>query len=249
MKWIQKNVKYLRENQLRVSDRQKEIDRALESIKSFKPIGNQFIYVASYFTDDFSMPYISSGVEHVLGYDPQEIKNLSFFYDRIHPEDLESVKELTTNAIDALSGKSGINLHDHVFHLTYRMEHKNGSYVHVQRQTGLLTRDLNHNMLTSFGIYTDVTHLTNSNEVLSMMSGPEIPGFNFGTPEYNSKPNFTKREIEIIDELAKGLNSKEIADKLFIAKDTVNTHRRNMLRKANVSNSASLIAYVFKNGF
>ncbi len=249
MKWIHQNVKYLRENQLQVSEPDKEMDRALESIKSFKPIGNQFVYAASYFTEDLSLAYISAGVKNVLGYEPEEIKKLSFFYERIHPDDLESVKKLTADAIDVLSGKSGINLFDHVFHLTYRMKHKNGSYLHVQRQTGLLTRDANHNMLTSFGIYTDVTHLTNSNEVQAMMSGPEISGFNFGAPESNSKPNFTKREREIIDELATGLNSEEIANKLFIAKDTVNTHRRNMLRKAGVSNSASLIAYVFKNGF
>ena len=248
MKWIHQNVKYLRENRLRVNDPQKEIDRALESITSFKPIGNQFVYAASYFTDDLSMPYISASVKDVLGYEPQQIKNLSFFYERIHPDDLEAVKELTADAIDALSGKSGIKLLDHVFHLTYRMRHKNGSYVNVQRQTGLLTRDTNHNMLTSFGIYTDVTHLTNSSEVQAMMSGPEIPGFNFDAPESNPKPNFTKREKEIIDELAAGLNSEEIAKKLFIAKDTVNTHRRNILRKAGVSNTAGLIAYVFKNG-
>ncbi|MFU8813266.1 MAG: LuxR C-terminal-related transcriptional regulator [Balneolaceae bacterium] len=249
MKWIQKNVNYLREDQLQVSDPQKEIDRALESIKSFKPIGNQFVYVASYFTDDFSMPYISPGVRHVLGYDPEEVKNLSFFYGRIHPDDLESVKKLTANAINALSGKSRIKLHDHVFHLTYRMKHKGGSYVHVQRQTGLLTRDANHNMLTSFGIYTDVTHLTNSSDVHSMMSGPEIPGFNFNAPGAGSKTGFTRREKEIIEELAMGLNSKEIADKLFITKKTVDTHRRNMLRKAGVKNSTGLIAYAFKNGF
>lgn len=249
MKWIQKKVKYLREDRLQVSDPKEEIDRALESIKRYKPIGNQFVYVASYFTNDFPIPYLSTGVKRILGYDPQEIKDLSFFYDRIHPEDLESVKERTANAIDALSGKSGIKLHDHVFHISYRMEHKNGSYVNVQRQTGLLTRDENYNMLTSFGIYTDVSHLTNSSEVHSMMSGPEIPGFNFETPESNSNPNFTKREREIIDELAMGLSSKEIADKLFIAKETVNTHRRNMLRKAGVNNSTNLIAYVFKNGF
>lgn len=249
MKWIHQNVKYLREKRLSVNDPQKEIERALESIKSFKPIGNQFVYAASYFTENLSVAYISSGVKSVLGYEPEVIKDLSFFYERIHPEDLETVKKLTTEAITALSGKPGIKLHDHVFHLTYRMEHKNGHYVHVQRQTGLLTRDANHNMLTSFGIYTDVTHLTNSNEVHAMMSGPEIPGYNFGAPESNPKPNFTKREKEIIDELATGLSSEEIAEKLFIAKDTVNTHRRNILRKAGVSNSASLMAFVFKNGF
>jgi len=49
-----------------------------------------------------------------------------------------------------------------------------------------------------------------------------------------TKPNahpFTKREREIISCIETGLCSKQIAQRLFISKNTVDTHRRNILKK------------------
>ena len=49
------------------------------------------------------------------------------------------------------------------------------------------------------------------------------------------------REIEILRCLSEGLSSKEIASRLFLAKSTVDTHRRNMIRKRAVKNTAQLL--------
>jgi len=49
------------------------------------------------------------------------------------------------------------------------------------------------------------------------------------------------REKEIIKHLADGLNSKAIANALFISEHTVRTHRRNIMHKLNVKTSAALI--------
>ena len=51
----------------------------------------------------------------------------------------------------------------------------------------------------------------------------------------------TKREREIIDCLMAGLITKEIAAKLFIAKYTVDNHRKNILHKLNARNTPELI--------
>lgn len=45
----------------------------------------------------------------------------------------------------------------------------------------------------------------------------------------------TKREIEIMNLLAKRLRNKEIADKLLISTETVKTHLTNIYRKLNVN--------------
>lgn len=57
----------------------------------------------------------------------------------------------------------------------------------------------------------------------------------------------TKREIEVIKLIAEGLTSQDIADKLFISPRTVDTHRRNLLQKLNVKNTAELIKYAIKH--
>ena len=58
----------------------------------------------------------------------------------------------------------------------------------------------------------------------------------------------TTREKEIIKYISKGLINKEIGEKLFISKRTIDKHRTNILSKLNMNNSAELIAYAAKYG-
>lgn len=57
----------------------------------------------------------------------------------------------------------------------------------------------------------------------------------------------TAREIEIIKLIAKEFNSRQIAEILFISERTVETHRKNILRKTGANNLAGLIMYAFQN--
>lgn len=54
-------------------------------------------------------------------------------------------------------------------------------------------------------------------------------------------PALTKREKEILGLIAEGLTNNQVAEKLFISPLTVDTHRKNLLTKLNVNNTASLI--------
>jgi DNA-binding NarL/FixJ family response regulator len=53
----------------------------------------------------------------------------------------------------------------------------------------------------------------------------------------------TKREIEIIRLIDKGLINKEIAKKLFISEQTVTTHRKSILRKTGAHNVSTLLNF------
>lgn len=58
-----------------------------------------------------------------------------------------------------------------------------------------------------------------------------------------SEKHLTAREIEIIRYIADGLTNHEIAEKLFLSTVTVDTHRKNMLAKLQVKNSAALVKF------
>jgi DNA-binding CsgD family transcriptional regulator len=58
----------------------------------------------------------------------------------------------------------------------------------------------------------------------------------------------TKREKQILGLLATGLISKQIADKLYISTNTVNTHRQRIIEKLNVANTAEAINYFARIG-
>lgn len=57
----------------------------------------------------------------------------------------------------------------------------------------------------------------------------------------------TRREIEIMRYIGQALNNKAIAEKLFISDQTVSVHRKNIMRKLSVNNTASLIKIAFEN--
>jgi len=65
--------------------------------------------------------------------------------------------------------------------------------------------------------------------------------FQAGNSKENDKPVLTRREKEIVQLLADGLNGPQIAEKLFLSPLTVETHRKNLFRKFNVNNVQLLI--------
>ena len=58
----------------------------------------------------------------------------------------------------------------------------------------------------------------------------------------------TRREKDILKLIADGYSTKEIADRLFVSINTVETHRKNMLFKSGLRNMAHLIKWALENG-
>lgn len=60
-------------------------------------------------------------------------------------------------------------------------------------------------------------------------------------PEKPVLPPLTRREKEILEKIADGLTNPQIAELLFLDVSTINSHRKNMIAKYNVQNTAALI--------
>ena len=60
--------------------------------------------------------------------------------------------------------------------------------------------------------------------------------------------NITERELEVLDLLSRGYNSKAIAEHLFISPNTVEFHRRQLLKKTESRNIAELIGNAYRQG-
>ncbi len=59
--------------------------------------------------------------------------------------------------------------------------------------------------------------------------------------------HLTPRELEIIKYIGEGMTNHEIAFKLFLSPSTVDTHRKNVLAKLELKNTAALIKYAAEN--
>jgi DNA-binding NarL/FixJ family response regulator len=69
-------------------------------------------------------------------------------------------------------------------------------------------------------------------------------------PKNTVKQRFklSKRELEVLEHISKGLSSSEIGEKMHISKRTVETHKQNMFKKASVKTSAALVKIASDNG-
>lgn len=59
--------------------------------------------------------------------------------------------------------------------------------------------------------------------------------------------NLTDREVEIINLITEGFKSSEIADQLKLSTRTIEVHRRNLMKKLDVKNTAELVSFVLKS--
>lgn len=66
-------------------------------------------------------------------------------------------------------------------------------------------------------------------------------------PLYVENPILSAREIEIITLISLEYSGKEISEQLFISMNTVETHRKNIMKKLQTKNTIGLVKYALKN--
>lgn len=66
--------------------------------------------------------------------------------------------------------------------------------------------------------------------------------------DFINRYKLSKRELEIVNLIVGGLTNVKIAEKLFISTFTVDTHRKNILQKLEVKNTAELVKLAIEQG-
>lgn len=63
----------------------------------------------------------------------------------------------------------------------------------------------------------------------------------------SNNTELTERELDVLKLLASEYTSRQIAEKLFISERTVETHRKNLMRKTNCTTTIGLLKYALSN--
>ncbi len=69
--------------------------------------------------------------------------------------------------------------------------------------------------------------------------------YRFKLQHYKRFEILTEREVEVLQLLANGYNNPEIAEKLFLSRQTIETHRKNLKRKLELRCFLDLMRYAF----
>lgn len=83
-----------------------------------------------------------------------------------------------------------------------------------------------------------------SMKILALLENIGLPS---ASKEPSEKSSLTEREMEILELVAAEMTNKEIAALLYISPRTVETHRRNLIQKLKVKNTAGLMRFYLNN--
>jgi DNA-binding NarL/FixJ family response regulator len=86
-----------------------------------------------------------------------------------------------------------------------------------------------------------------SNYLSEEVSKTLLSTFIKNMPYEHSMEKLSDREKEVLDCIASGRTTQEIGDKLFISKNTVETHRKNLLYKLKARNTAEMVNNAYKH--
>ena len=239
--------------QLTNGSREEELKFELDVYKkllSFFMVGDYYYYIFDVKKGAFD--FVSEDVTSVLGYSLEEI-NVPFFISKMHPEDQPWFLNFENKVSQFFSTLPYEKIPNYKVSYDYRVQKKNGDFIRILQQVVTIQYDKENPVLRTLGVHTDISHLKKQGQpVLSLI------GLN-GEPSYMdvkvekrfpvSYSGMTKREYQILHKLAEGKSSEEISALFFISKTTVDTHRKNILKKTGCINTVGLMSLAVKKGW
>lgn len=222
-------------------------------LPSFLSPGQFYYYLVDFYRQQIK--YIDPSIVDILGLDP-ESATLDNIQSCIHPEDINYVTQTESASMKFMLNQVGKNSLKKYYKTTYCFRFKvvGGNYELFHNESVFLCDEETGRISQVLHIHTNINHLTNVNVYTSSLMG--IKETESVWPVNTSKESestslelhFSKREMEIIKLIALGFKSEEIAASLFISLHTVQSHRKNIIRKSGVKTSSELVSLCVKEG-
>lgn len=230
-----------------------------EMSEHFKRIAALFAPGESYFyilnMHNLELDYVSTDVTKFSGLEPADV-NMGILLKAALPKEFEILerKEMVIRdfMIRYLEPSQRMN---YKIAYTYEMKDHKGKKRIMLMQANVISLAKNKTPLHILVIHSDISHLVKSStskvsfinlkESESYYNIPTDKGVflkKLGKSEPDITEFLTPRETEIVELLAKGLQTKQIAEELLLSVHTVRTHRKNILSKTGCRNTAELIA-------
>ena len=221
-------ISFKNERGLSGDDQNSELENLIQSLK-FLPFN--FYYVV-----DLGQNKIVAhkGLDDHFGFDPCE-KTYDEFFDFLHPEDLPCVAYAERELI-----RAGIyqneEWRDAKLFMNLRVKENSENYLSINRQSCILAVDENGDPRIILHLCNDLSNLVQENAVSYVL---DLPGKN-GKRARKGRTCLTKREIQILKLISQGNSSLQISDQLFISRETVDKHRKNMIKKTGCQDTHKL---------
>ncbi|REG90456.1 LuxR C-terminal-related transcriptional regulator [Flavobacterium aquicola] len=199
-----------------------------------------------------TIEYVQDNVTNVLGCLPEEFTT-EYVIANIHPEDITFFMNVENTAMKFFSQFAPEKLMKYKIRYDYRLKHTNGKYVRILQQIYTIQTSPKGGVMRVLDIHIDISHLKSlGRPILSFIGLDDEPSYIDVEIQSIFKPTkgiLTKREKEILRNLIDGHNSKSLSEKLFLSIETINTHRRNILKKTKTKNTTEIITKAIREGW
>lgn len=217
----------------------------LEALKSFARLTYESVYVIDY--EKMTFEYVSENPLFLAGHSPEEVLNMGyeFYFKNVPEDDLELLTVINSAGFDFFEKLPGEEKKQYSITYDFHLENKDGKLV-------LINHKLTPLFLTSEGklwkamCIVSISHHKNAGNVYIYKQGAdEIWELDLVNNVWrkSEKPKLTKREIEILQLHAQGLTINQIAEKIFVAPDTVKYYRRRIFERLGVSTIVEALSY------
>lgn len=227
-----------------------ELDLSKKLLNFFQ-VGDYYFYIINLL--DVTFEYLSPDFTRLLGYDIKDF-TVEKVFSYIHPDDLGYFIEYENTVAEFFKQLPVDKIQKYKVRYDYRIKKASGEYVRILQQALTIHHTDEGRLLRVLVSHTDITHLKKENKSSLCFIGLH------GEPSYldvdivkvsflSIKSLLSKREKEIVNYLAMGHSSRQIGLELGISKNTVDVHRKNILRKTQCKSVAELIARAIEKGW
>jgi len=221
-------------------------DPLMIELEEIMKMNDQFFYIGDLVL--FKIIYTSKRSLDMLGIEPSNLTTMNFFQS-LHPDELERHALGRTLLV-----KLGHRLYCEekgyrILSSNYLMKNAEGKYSNFLMQFYIYYSTLPYKSVFAIKVQTNIDWFKKRNHGHHYYLGESLSNFRCPDQELLMIGNaFTKREFEIIILLERGHSSEQIAEELFLSPNTVNTHRRNILRKSGKVNMTELLHELKEQG-
>jgi len=221
-----------------------------KKLLNFFQVGEFYYFVFNVKTVEFE--FINPGFKKLLGYEPSEV-NMEFWFNKIHPDDQPYFVNFENEIGKFLYALPKEKIFNYKVQYDFRIKTSSGNYIRILHQVITLQQYEDGGIHKTLALHSDISHIKSTGKPILSLIGMdgELSYYDvqIGKPLVPLKKPVTSREREVLMLMIQGKVNKQIADILKISKETVDKHRKNMLRKNKLQNSTELVAKAVQQGW
>jgi len=214
-------------------------DPLMKEAEEISEQNDQFFYFGDLIL--FQILYTSKRSLDMLGVEPADLTPLKI-YQVIHPDEMDRnirLKHLLTRwAHKIFLAEKGHML----FSTIFQVKNAKGKFFNLFSQFYMYYSEVPYKSVFVFEVHTNISWVKKHKINYHYYLGEEMSNFRYPDGELLKIADiFSKRELDILQLLEKGLSTEHIAEKLYLSPNTIKTHRKNILHKSGKANMGELI--------